>query len=107
MEKQWKAFNKARREKDLPQVSYSNYMKHYRDKDPVRSKKSLYTETLRRESPKVPSGDMFDRFKPARKKEQVYNGERKLLGISTMHKSNSVPVFSRQDAEDIAKMRRN
>ena len=36
-----------------------------------------------------------------------YNGERKLLGIATMHKSNMVPVFSQKDAEDIAKMRRN
>jgi len=41
--------------------------------------------------------------KPA---EKVYSGERKLLGIATMHKSNMVPVFAKQDAEDIAKMRR-
>lgn len=30
-----------------------------------------------------------------------------MLGVATMHKSNSVPVFSKQDAIDIAKMRRN
>lgn len=30
----------------------------------------------------------------------------KMLGIGTMHKSNSVPVFSQEEAEDIAKMRR-
>ena len=36
-----------------------------------------------------------------------YSGERQLLGIATLHKSNAVPVFARQDAEDIAKMRRN
>ena len=35
-----------------------------------------------------------------------YTGERKLLGIATMHKSNMVPVFAKQDAEDIARMRR-
>ena len=41
------------------------------------------------------------------KKEQfVYSGERKLLGIATMHKSNMVPVFDEKDAKDIAKMRR-
>ena len=28
-------------------------------------------------------------------------------GIATMHKSNAVPVISQQEAEDIAKMRRN
>ena len=38
--------------------------------------------------------------------DMVYSGERKLLGIATMHKSNMVPVFAKQDAEDIARMRR-
>jgi len=36
----------------------------------------------------------------------VYSGERKLIGIATMHKSNMVPVFAKSDAEDIARMRR-
>ena len=41
------------------------------------------------------------------KKEQfIYNGERKLLGIATMHKSNLVPVWDTDDAKDIARMRR-
>jgi hypothetical protein len=42
----------------------------------------------------------------AKPEEKVYSGERKLLGIATMHKSNMVPVFAKQDAEDIARMRR-
>jgi hypothetical protein len=42
----------------------------------------------------------------AKKEAKIYNGERKLLGIATMHKSNMVPVFEQKDAEDIAKMRR-
>ena len=36
----------------------------------------------------------------------TYSGERTLLGIATMHKSNMVPVFDKEDAKDIAKMRR-
>jgi hypothetical protein len=36
----------------------------------------------------------------------VYSGERKLLGIATMHKSNMVPVFSSEEATEIARMRR-
>ena len=40
--------------------------------------------------------------KPAPK---VYTGN-KLIGIATMHKSNMVPVFRMEDAEDIARMRR-
>ena len=42
----------------------------------------------------------------SRRKENVYSGERKLLGVATMHKSNMVPVFSSEDAEAISKMRR-
>lgn len=42
----------------------------------------------------------------AKPSEKVYNGERKLIGIATMHKSNMVPVFAKSDAEDIARMRR-
>ena len=30
----------------------------------------------------------------------------KIVGIATMHKSNAVPVFSNEEAHDIAKMRR-
>lgn len=41
-----------------------------------------------------------------KRKVNVYSGERKLLGIATMHKSNMVPVFEQKDAEDIARMRR-
>jgi peptidase E len=51
-------------------------------------------------SDKIPVGT-------SKKKEpQQYSGKRKLLGIATMHKSNMVPVFDKEDAKDIAKMRR-
>lgn len=59
-----------------------------------------------RETPHYPSL-VTDGFAPCVKKERmVYSGERKLLGIATLHKSNMVPVFDEQDAKDIAKMRR-
>lgn len=35
----------------------------------------------------------------------VYTGD-KIKGIGTMHKSNAVPVFSDEEAQDISKMRR-
>lgn len=35
----------------------------------------------------------------------VYTGSA-MIGIATLHKSNAVPVFSEQDAQDISKMRR-
>lgn len=40
--------------------------------------------------------------KPA---DKVYTGT-KILGVATMHKSNAVPVFSEEDAVEIARMRR-
>ena len=44
----------------------------------------------------------------AAKESMIYSGERKLLGIATMHKSNMVPIFAdkKEDAKDIAAMRR-
>lgn len=43
------------------------------------------------------------------KERMVYSGERTLLGVATMHKSNMVPIFAdkKEDAKDIAQMRRN
>ena len=42
-----------------------------------------------------------------RKPAQHYSGERKLLGIGMMHKSNLVPVWDEESAIEISKMRRN
>ena len=39
------------------------------------------------------------------KPAQQYTGN-KILGIGTLHKSNAVPIFTDQEAVDIAKMRR-
>ena len=35
----------------------------------------------------------------------VYTGD-KMIGIGQLHKSNAVPVFKQEEAEDIARMRR-
>jgi hypothetical protein len=40
-----------------------------------------------------------------RKSENLYTGD-KIKGIGTMHKSNAVPVFTDNEAKDIASMRR-
>jgi hypothetical protein len=50
---------------------------------------------------------------PGRQEAQQYSGERRLVGIATMHKSNQVPVFADDEAEgrdkatEISQMRRN
>jgi len=56
----------------------------------------------------VPTSDKIDGHCPQKQSHQ-YSGERQLLGVAVMHKSNLVPVFAdnKQDAKDIAQMRRN
>ncbi len=57
-----------------------------------------------RETPKIPSLPFT--AGPCTKAEQkVYTGT-KVKGIGTMHKSNAVPIFSDEEAVEIAKMRR-
>jgi len=41
-----------------------------------------------------------------RRESMKYDGERKLLGIAVMHKSNLVPIFDEEQAKDISRMRR-
>ncbi len=55
----------------------------------------------------IPTSDVIPGGSTAPKERLVYSGERRLLGVATMHKSNMVPVFDSKDAKDIAKMRRN
>ena len=69
----------------------------------------------RRETQDIPSKISEHSFGPATKKEAMqYTGDRKLVGIAMMHKSNLVPVFADDDdktgqkqATEIAQMRRN
>ena len=77
------------------------------------TKTSKNESTYRRITPDIPSGN--ESFAPCVKKEsQQYTGERRLVGIAMMHKSNLVPVFADDDdkngskqATEIAQMRRN
>jgi hypothetical protein len=64
-------------------------------------------ETYRRETKYYPSltttSPAHATAKPERKE---YTGTL-IKGIATMHKSNAVPIISKEEAEDVAKMRRN
>ena len=76
---------------------------------------SWQQEGYTRKTEPVPSHNSEHSFAPATKKESMqYTGERKLVGIAMMHKSNLVPVFADDDdktgskqATEIAQMRRN
>lgn len=41
-----------------------------------------------------------------KRRQNTYTGDY-ILGIATMHKSNLVPITSKESAEDVSKMRRN
>ena len=47
------------------------------------------------------TGEGIASSKPA----QQYTGT-EIIGIGQLHKSNGIPIFKKQDAEDLAKMRR-
>jgi len=57
-----------------------------------------------RETPKIPSLP-FTAGACTMPVQKVYTGN-KIIGIGTMHKSNAVPIFSDEEAKDIATMRR-
>lgn len=58
----------------------------------------------RRDTPDIPSLDTG--LGVATKREPlVYTGT-ELIGIGQLHKSNAVPIFRQEDAQDIARMRR-
>ena len=54
----------------------------------------------------VPTGDKIPVFSGGKKQAFTYSGERKLIGIGLLHKSNLVRVWDEQDAKEISKMRR-
>jgi len=102
-------------------MSFSDYVDYvqgnYKPKNRNTTEKSYQPidENYRRASNNIPSRISKDSFAPATKKEAMqYTGERKLVGIAMMHKSNLVPVFADDDdktgqkqATEIAQMRRN
>ena len=57
-----------------------------------------------RETPKIPSLP-FTGAPCYKAPDKIYTGTA-IKGIGTMHKSNAVPIFSDEEAIDIAKMRR-
>ena len=57
-----------------------------------------------RETTRLPSLNTGDGIASTKQIPQ-YTGT-KILGIGTMHKSNAVPIFSDEEAQDISRMRR-
>ena len=88
---------------DSIKAQTTNFSGKYKVKSIQVSKKPI--EPYRREVPYYPSRDtgLGNATKPLHGNQ--YTGD-KMLGIGTLHKSNAVPIFSQEEAEDQAKMRR-
>jgi hypothetical protein len=92
------------------QASWEAMMKKYEPKTRLAPKRQELRDTYSlgtpacRETPKHPSLP-FTGGACVLKPNPVYTGD-KIKGIGTMHKSNAVPVFSDEEARDIATMRR-
>jgi hypothetical protein len=90
-------------------AAWDALVKKYEPKKPVPKRKddgfrySLGRPACR-ETPKFPSLP-YSAGSGLKKESPVYTGT-KIKGIGTMHKSNAVPVFSDEEARDIATMRR-
>ena len=66
----------------------------------------IQTGIYRRETPNYPSVTSTGVLVAEKRARDRYTGD-KLLGISIMHKSNLVPIFSEEHAKDVSTMRRN
>ena len=75
----------------------------------INVQQKLFDQVMKEIKEEYPSyeGTHTGAITPKREPMQ-YTGERKLIGIATMHKSNAVPIFEddKEHAIDIARMRR-
>ena len=91
------------------QADWEKLLKKYEPKKPIAKTKdegwkySLGTPA-RRETPKIPSLP-FTAGPCTKAPDKVYTGTA-IKGIGTMHKSNAVPIFTDEQAVEIATMRR-
>jgi hypothetical protein len=101
----------ARKSRELDDSWTQLLKQHGVEQEERRRKKAMASEVwtptpthYRRETPKIPSLP-FTGAPCVKAPEKVYTGT-KILGIGTMHKSNAVPIFSDEEAVNIATMRR-
>lgn len=108
----WQADNKARKAQGMPKITFEEYcdnrlgkikLPQPKFKTLVPSNSFAHLDEYRKKYPSLSNNVAGN---TARKESPVYSGERKLLGIATMHKSNMVPVFSSEEATEISRMRR-
>lgn len=86
------------------QSSWEKILKKYESKTPIQKAKVKKAEPFRRETPSIPSLGTYE-GQCTKSDQPTYTGTQ-MIGIATLHKSNAVPVFSKEDAVEVSRMRR-
>lgn len=118
LEAEWRKYNKDMRRNGMHSCQFDtleDYVAYRKGKPNTKKKKdpvpNASPKPYVRNTTKYPSVKTSDAIPGAcnKKESQTYSGERKLLGIATMHKSNMVPIFAdnKEEAVEISQMRRN
>ena len=106
----WMADNKARKAQGMSKITFDEYCLNRigKIKLPKPEFKALniqrtHTRYIDRQEFQSLNANVGNTLK---REALKYSGERKLLGVAVMHKSNLVPIFDQKEAEEIARMRR-
>ena len=112
---QWRQHNKDCRKRHIHSAQFAEFDDYvayvsgtYKAPKSTAKPKAYEPPKLLRETKDYPSLSNNVSGNGTRKEPMQYTGERKLLGIATMHKSNMVPIFEdqKEQAVEIAQMRR-
>ena len=89
------------------QAEWEALLKKYEPKRPIPKSTKPYTppKPVVRQTPYIPSLDTGITGPCSSAPRHKYTGSA-MIGISTLHKSNAVPVFSAEDAKEHSRMRR-
>jgi len=115
LELEWRQYNKDMRRKNLHSLQFSTLQdyidykqgkvkKHKPEFKQYTPKKESYTRDTKQYA-SLKTSDSIPGYAP-KKEPQEYTGTL-IKGIATMHKSNAVPVIDKEQATEIANMRRN
>lgn len=103
----YKDHNKFLKRVGLKKMTLEEYIDNrYGKKKGKKQKSSLSIRYADISEEKMLKEIKADKHSCSKKDPKQYSGSRKLLGIAVMHKSNLVPVFDKESAEEISRMRR-
>lgn len=105
--------SKKKKTKKVDIDQYQNWLKSVNSMTTNFSGKKNLSNSTKLQTPKVPENRSTKHIPSLQTAEcdtsakatKVYTGD-KMIGIGTLHKSNAVPIFRKEDAKDQANMRR-